>query len=199
MATLSVDRVSFARLIAGDTRGGAALGDCHCAPRGTVGTSGVLPVDLCMCSQREGLGDVVCTPAEAEAARQAVAQLEAVFKQAGQPARFLPYVQTIRDDWKEYDGAIVFYTWCQAKEIGQRARALTAQIAAASGIAPPPESPNLDPGPTGALTKFLHDFGSLIVGAGVVYIGARAVGALGTTSSKPRRRARDSMPRRVRL
>lgn len=135
----------------------------------------------CGCSSGSQLGDIICTPSEAQAGEDALKRLRNVFASIGSPTKWRPYVDDLNKRWAEYDARwFKSVAWCDAKQIGVEATALLNRMAADPGgapapgggaapvapLAPPPApDPLLQPGPSSNLPSIGSMGTALAVGA----------------------------------
>jgi hypothetical protein len=124
-------------------------------------------------------GDVFCTEDESEAARLQVARMNTLFTSKGSPARHAANVAAISAEWNAWANegwwehrAKGFDPDCRGKEIGQRAADVEAAIATDAGLAAPPKSPQLQPGPSGELVDTVK---TIAVVAALAYVGKEFV------------------------
>lgn len=127
----------------------------------------------------EGLGDVVCVEGDCAAGEQAVHQLAAFYSAAREPAQFAAAVSAVIHDFQELDAQWQRHlpfsgVCCAIKQVGQQAQDLTAQIAAALRIAPPPGIPTLAPGPSSDLVGLVRTLTAVAAVGGVAWLASQA-------------------------
>lgn len=123
-----------------------------------------------------------CTKGDSELARAHVATMNATFAALppASKARFVGQVDAINASWKNYDGAWVFYTDCQAKEVGDAAADLNNLMAPAAGTALiAPNDPHLFDPLMATLNSVGKALGYIVVGGATLWALVKVAEAAG--------------------